>query len=289
MIIVEYLYLLTMLNVFRVLTPTWIAWDSKQPWPRLKIGQYGGNYLCPSIKIFNVKWCLFIVPYLSFSIVFFNCVLPSVDSISDLGVIFSCDLSFNMQVDKLCSKARCRAAMILRSFQSRDCKLLFRAFTVYVRPILEYCSNVWSPYRLVDIRRIESVQRFFTKRLRGLKDMTYVERLECLNADSLECRRMKTDLGMYHKILHGLVDIEPDSFFQVWNGCTRSNGLSLTKSKINCNLERYSFRNRWVNVWNLLPQYVVCSNDVISFKRNLRSVDLISTVRKAAVTEGFNV
>ena len=165
---------------------------------------------------------------LKFQYCVFNCVLPSVDSISDLGVIFSCDLSFNMQVDKLCSKARCRAAMILRSFQSRDCKLLFRAFTVYVRPILEYCSNVWSPYRLVDIRRIESVQRFFTKRLRGLKDMTYVERLECLNADSLECRRMKTDLGMYHKILHGLVDIEPDSFFQVRNGCTRSNGLSLT-------------------------------------------------------------
>ena len=98
-----------------------------------------------------------------------NYALPSVDNITDLGVILSSDLSFSKQIDKVCSKARSRSAMILKSFQSRDKVLLFRAFLVYVRPILEYCSNVWSPYTLTDIQKIESVQRHFTKRLRGLK------------------------------------------------------------------------------------------------------------------------
>ena len=40
-----------------------------------------------------------------------------------------------------------------------------RAFKVYARPLLEYASQAWSPYQLKDIKRIESIQRRFTKRL----------------------------------------------------------------------------------------------------------------------------
>src|ERR1700730_2129965 len=134
--------------------------------------------------------------HISFNYSILNYTLPSVDSITDLGVILSSDLSFSKHIDNLCSKARCISAMIFKGFQSRDRVLLFRAFIVYVRPILEYCFNVWSPYRLCDIRKIESVQRLFTKRLRGLKEMSYPVRLICLDAESSELRRMKFDLSM---------------------------------------------------------------------------------------------
>ena len=46
-----------------------------------------------------------------------NFSLSSIDSISDLGVILESDLSFSKQIDNICSKARCRSAMILKSFQ----------------------------------------------------------------------------------------------------------------------------------------------------------------------------
>jgi len=49
-----------------------------------------------------------------------NCTLSCVNTITDLGLIMSSDLSFSNQVDKVCSKARSRSAMILRCFQSRD-------------------------------------------------------------------------------------------------------------------------------------------------------------------------
>ena len=42
---------------------------------------------------------------------------------------------------------------------------LMRAYLVYVRPLLEYNSVVWSPDTIKDIAAIESVQRRFTKRL----------------------------------------------------------------------------------------------------------------------------
>ena len=35
----------------------------------------------------------------------------------------------------------------------------------YVRPLLEYCTPIWSPYSVGMIKRVESAQRAFTKKL----------------------------------------------------------------------------------------------------------------------------
>jgi len=91
----------------------------------------------------------------------------------------------------------------LKSFQSRNPQLLFRALTVFVRPLLDYCSPVWLPVYKTDINLTERVQRRFTKRLLGPKDISYHDRLVILdNADTLEIRRLKMDLIMRFKIGH---------------------------------------------------------------------------------------
>jgi len=56
---------------------------------------------------------------------------------------------------------------------SRNPEILLRAFKVYVRPLLEYATCVWSPHYIYAIDNIEAVQRKFTKRLKGCKDMEY--------------------------------------------------------------------------------------------------------------------
>jgi len=38
-----------------------------------------------------------------------------------------------------------RAGQILRNFLSSDTETLVRAFTTYVRPLLEFCTPIWSP------------------------------------------------------------------------------------------------------------------------------------------------
>jgi len=48
---------------------------------------------------------------------------------------------------------------LLRSFVAGDVALLIRAFTVYVRPIVEYNSVTWSPQTKLEIKTIEKVQR----------------------------------------------------------------------------------------------------------------------------------
>ena len=64
------------------------------------------------------------------------------------------------------------------------------------RPMLEYCSPVWSPHTKCQINKIENVQRFFTKRIAGLWPLCYDRRLAVLKLLSLEYRRTFNDLAL---------------------------------------------------------------------------------------------
>ena len=76
-----------------------------------------------------------------------------------------------------------------------------RAFCTFVRPLLESSSVIWCPYTIADLNRIESVQRAFTKAMKHLRFSTYRERLVYLHVDSLQCRRINTDLLVCYKLL----------------------------------------------------------------------------------------
>jgi len=41
-----------------------------------------------------------------------------------------------------------RAALILKCFHTGNPEVLVKAFCTYVRPILEYCTPVWSPHHI---------------------------------------------------------------------------------------------------------------------------------------------
>ena len=86
-------------------------------------------------------------------------------------------VTYHLHVTDIVSKAHMRAGLILCTFMSRDIHLLKRAFLVYVRPIVEHNSVIWSPYTARDIDAVESVQRRFTKRLPTL-NMSYNDRLK---------------------------------------------------------------------------------------------------------------
>jgi hypothetical protein len=63
--------------------------------------------------------------------------------------------------------------------------------------------------------KLENVQRSFTKRLNGLKDFTYADRLKFLKLDSLEVRRLRADLTLYYKIFKGLIDLQLSDFYML--------------------------------------------------------------------------
>jgi len=113
-----------------------------------------------------------------------------------------------------------------------------------VHPLLDYCCPVWAPVYKTDINIIERVQRRFTERLLGLKDISYHDRLVVLldNADTLEIRRLKMDLIMLFKITHNLVALDFCSFFGLINyTITRGHKYKLVKPICNNNARQFSF------------------------------------------------
>lgn len=98
-------------------------------------------------------------------------VVENVDFVRNLGVLIDSNLNFPVHIAKVVSKAHARACLIHKCFLSRDSATLVRAFVTYVRPLLEYCSSVWSPHLKRDISKVELVQMRQSKRLNGLTSL----------------------------------------------------------------------------------------------------------------------
>jgi len=86
---------------------------------------------------------------------------------------------------------------------------------MYIRPLLECASNVWSPHLLMHINSLERVERHFTKRITELHDMSHQERLTVLNLETLVYRRLSSNLTMYYKVFHNLTPWAPSDYFNI--------------------------------------------------------------------------
>jgi len=174
--------------------------------------------------------------------------LPSVQSVVDLGVTVDRNIKFNEHIQKIVRKASTKCYLIRKCFISRHTPTLLQAFKTYVRPLLEYNSAVWSPHLLKDINIIENVQRRFTKRLRGLYNMSYDERLSYLQLERLEARRIRTDVITAYKIIFHKTILNPRDFFSMTN-CpidTRGHPYKLLQPLCKCDTRKFCFASRVV-------------------------------------------
>jgi len=201
-------------------------------------------------------------------------VLPVLNNVTDLGIIFSSSLSFTDHICDIVKRAKARYNMLFRCFASRNCTYLVKGFICYVRPLVEYCSQVWSPTKISDIDMLESVQRSFTKRLPGMKLLSYPNRLAQLHICSLEERRLRLDLVFCYNVLHGFNCLNPTDIGLVVSSLpTRGHNLKLTTLHSNVDARASFFSNRVAPAWNALPNAVVICTDTTSFKRLLNKID----------------
>lgn len=142
--------------------------------------------------------------------------------------------------------------------------------------MLEYASCVWSPHSVSQIKKIESVQRRFTKRLLCCRGLQYSERLAKLGVVSLELRRLHLDLIYVYKLLFGMVDADVPALFVVNNGDTVTRGhnhkLFVQQSRIDA--RKYFFSNRVIQSWNSLPATAEDFSSLTCFRRCLQQTDL---------------
>jgi len=201
--------------------------------------------------------------------------LPTVDASTDLGVTYDKHFSFSAHIDKVVTKAAQCAKLILNCFSTRDPVVLMRAFNTYVRPILEYTTVVWLPVLKQDIRKLEGVQKRFSKRLSGMSNLQYEARLKALSTTSLEHRRIRNDLVTCYKYLNNMCEIgNLDSLRISEVTQTRGHSMKLARSFCRTGQLLHSFEYRVITVWNSLPSHIACSPSLVSFKKTLQRYDL---------------
>ena len=99
--------------------------------------------------------------------------------------------------------------VIRKTFQTRNPNLLWPAFQCYVIPIIMYASPSWSPSLAKNAEIIERVQRRFTKCLREMRNLSYKERINTLNALTSKTRRILADKVLTYKCLHDRLNCSP--------------------------------------------------------------------------------
>ena len=136
--------------------------------------------------------------------------------------------------------------MIRRTFGRLSKEGFQILYKTYIRPHLENCAQVWSPY-YKKTECLEKVQRRATKRVKGLENLQYEVRLKILNLFPLEYRRLRGNPIETNKILTEEESIDHTQFY-IKSSITHLRGHSLKiykqPSRTICRKEFFS-QKRW--------------------------------------------
>ena len=192
--------------------------------------------------------------------------------VRDLGVNMSEELSWSPHINIMVDKARQISSWVLGVFKDRSKPVMVQLYKSLVRSRVEYCCPLWNPTRIADIQSIEDIQRQFTRRILGLRDTNYWDRLKELKLSSLQRRRERYMIIHVWKILQGVC---PNDINMVFKDNPRLGTkvaippLAKQASAMAKSCYDNSFAVRAGKLWNLLPKEVKMMSELESFKVSL--------------------
>merc|ERR1711891_61459 len=112
-----------------------------------------------------------------------------------------------MGIGKVTTECRVIMADLMRTFSTREREPMIKLFNLYIKSKLEYCCVIWSPSADNEnqngINMIEKIQQAFTKKIEGLENLDYHQRLKECNLYSMERRRERYMIIYTWQMLEG--------------------------------------------------------------------------------------
>ncbi|BHF73034.1 hypothetical protein SprV_0401610800 [Sparganum proliferum] len=196
--------------------------------------------------------------------------LSNVAEQKDPGVLMTSSLKPSSQCQKS-AKSAIRVLFALRRGSVQiDRELFGKICGTFVRSHLEYAVQAWRPWLKKDYQRLERVQAMATKMVKNLHYLPYETRLSELNLFPLNDRQLRGDLIQTYGIVRGReCALDFDEFFEL-AGTDRLRGhpFKLQRKLAHSDVRRNAFSHRVIGARNGLPDAVVLSETVESFKFN---------------------
>lgn len=186
--------------------------------------------------------------------------LSRIYNVKDLGVTIDNDLKFNTHYTNIKNKAIKNLGFIQRnSKEFKSPQTLKALYSSIVRPSMEYCSSLWSPFCNEHIELLDKVQRKFLRILAfkhkiKIENHNYSEIIKISGLKSLKHRRDIADIVFLFKLLNNLIDC-PDLVSQislrVRGRTTRNTNLFATQF-FRTNIGNNCPMNRILNIGNIV-------------------------------------
>ena len=198
-------------------------------------------------------------------------ILESVPTFKYLGLLLTSDLSWSKHIEGACTKAKKILGLLYRRFyQHADQDTLRQLYISIVRPHMEYAAPVWDPHLRKDQDLLESTQKFACKMITRKWDKGYDELLNMTNLPSLADRRLYLKLCSLYKIVHNLSYFPPNIIVPKVTRSYTSTPFTLYQPFAHTNCFLNSFVPHCVSHWNSLPESVVSSPSLATFKHSLK-------------------
>ena len=157
-----------------------------------------------------------------------------------------------------------------------------------VRCRLEYCCPLWNPSKIGQIESIERIQREFTRRISGCKDLNYWERLKKLKLMSLQRRRERYMIIQVWKIINGQAPNCTEMEFKENERLgTRAIVPSIPRAA-QCSVRtdyEHSFGVKAAQLWNILPKTIKEASTITQLKISLG--DFLDKTPDFPPTQGY--
>ena len=190
-------------------------------------------------------------------------VIENVTMLKLLGVIFDSKVTFESHIATTARIASQKIGILRKSWQTyREDSVVLKCFYAFILPFLEYCSVVW---RSAAFTHLQQIQRVFN----SAKFLTPI-------GISLDHRRDVATACLFYKIMsntghpmHSRLPVPVQGLRRTRRARlmnTRALTSALTPQSVQFNR---TFLPCAVEIWNFLPQAVVDSLNMNSFKRSV--------------------
>jgi len=201
--------------------------------------------------------------------------LKSVSQAKYLGITLTSYLRWNTHINNITSKGNKTIGFLRRNLNISSTNIKAQAYKSLVRPIVEYGSTVWDPHTQANINQLEMVQRraarYVCNRHHNTSSVTNM--LCTLGWRSLGDRRKDARLCLLFKIVHNLVLVPAPTYLVPFIRSSRlHHNQAFQIPHSNADYHLFSFFPNTIRIWNMVPQNIIDSPNIETFKANIQTL-----------------